>query len=425
MDEVVAMSGRELDRAHVIRGVRERRIRQVQAAKMLGRSLRQVQRLCAKMRDEGPLSMAHGLRGRPSNHQLDPAALEAALGALHAPRWDGFGPTFARDKLKERCGITLGKERLRQLMIQVGLWSPKARRRRHRAWRPRRDCVGMLVQLDGSTHDWFEGRGPVCVLLIYIDDATSKILYGEFVAVEDTLTLLRTTRSYLRQHGRPGAFYVDRDSIYKTNPPGGAEEQTRDEQPMTQFTRAMDELGIEVIAANSPQAKGRVERGFDTHQDRLVKELRLRNISTMGEANRYLWGSYIPGHNESYAVPPASAVDAHRPLVPGQDLFDVLSVRIERVVRNDYTIQYRKQHLQIRSTLAVRPKSAVTIQTRLDGSTRLLYKGRRLDYSVLPSRPLRLSADRAPKPVPRIAGRYWIPFKFSTTHSRPQPWQRR
>ena len=283
-DEVLAMSRKELDRVQVLGKVNERRLTQARAAVMLKLSVRQVKRLCARLREHGPLGMAHELRGRPSNHQLDPALLEAALSALHDPLWEGFGPTFARDKLRELCGVTLGVETLRQLMTQVGLWQPWGGRMRHRSWRERRECVGMLVQLDGSTHDWFEGRGPKCVLIIYIDDASSRILYGEFVQVEDTMTLLRTTRSYLKRHGRPLAFYVDRDSIYKTN-----HDQSQDEMPMTQFTRAMAELGIEVIAANSPQAKGRVERGFHTHQDRLVKELRLRGITRIEAANRYLW----------------------------------------------------------------------------------------------------------------------------------------
>lgn len=382
MDEIIAMSRKELDRVAVFGRVLERRLTQAQAAEMLKLSLRHVKRLCAKLRNQGPLGMAHGLRGAPSNHQLDPMLLEGALSALHDPLWEGFGPTFARDKLRDLCGITLGVETLRQLMTQTGLWQPWGGHKHHRAWRERKDCVGMLVQLDGSTHDWFEGRGPWCVLIIYIDDATSRILYGEFVGVEDTLTLLSTTRSYLKQNGRPLAFYVDRDSIYKINA-----DQSRDETPMTQFTRAMSELGIEVITANSPQAKGRVERGFHTHQDRLVKELRLRGISSIEAANKYLWRTYIPEHNERYAQAPRSAIDAHRPLVPGQDLMDVLSVKLPRHVRNDYTIQYFKRWIQLSRGGGVRPKAEVTVQTRLDGTVRLLYKGLTLNHQLLPHRP--------------------------------------
>ncbi len=413
MDEVVAMSRRELDRVQVIRNVLERRLTQRNAAKMLKLSLRQVKRLCAKQRIYGPLGMAHQLRGRPSNHQLDPAVLEAALGALHDPLWDGFGPTFARDKLEELCGIKLGVETLRQLMTQFGLWHPWAERIRHRGWRERRECVGMLVQLDGSTHDWFEGRGDRCVLIIYIDDATSRILYGEFVGVEDTLTLLKTTRSYLKQNGRPLAFYVDKDSIYKIN-----HDQSQDEMPMTQFTRAMSELGIEVIAANSPQAKGRVERGFHTHQDRLVKELRLRGISSMAAANDYLWRTYIPEHNERYAHAPRSAIDGHRPLVAGQDLLDVLSVKLTRHVRNDFTIQYFGRWIQLEEGAGVRPKAEVIIQTRLDGVVKLLYKGLALNCTLLPNRPKKPNSDGYSNSIHvKAAHRYWTAFKRGTARA--------
>lgn len=408
MDEVVAMSRRELDRAQIVGKVVEGRLTQANAAQALKLSVRQVKRLCAKFREEGPTGLRHGLRGRASNHQLDPRVLETALNALNDPLWDGFGPTFARDKLKELCGVTLGVETLRRLMSQVDLWQPWGRRLKHRGWRERRACTGMLVQLDGSTHDWFEGRGPVCVLIIYIDDATSRILHGEFVKVEDTMTLLHTTRAYLKVHGRPTAFYVDHDSIYVNNAPG-------DEQPMTQFTRAMDELGIEVITANSPQAKGRVERGFHTHQDRLVKELRLRGISAIEAANRYLWGDYIPKHNARYGVVPRSTIDAHKPLIAGVDLLDVLSVKLTRVVRNDYTVQYRGRWLQLAKGAGVRPKAEITVQTRLDGEMRLLYKGLKLDYKPLPERP-----PRADVPTSRPSGivqRYWSPISSHNPRS--------
>lgn len=411
-DEVVAMSRKELDRIQVIRQVIDRRLTQARAATMLRLSVRQIKRLCARQREQGPLGMAHKLRGRPSNHQLDPMLLEAALSALHDPLWEGFGPTFARDKLRELVGIKLGVETLRQLMTQVGLWQPWGRRLRHRGWRERRECVGMLVQLDGSTHAWFEDRGAKCVLIIYIDDATSKILYGEFVEVEDTMTLLRTTRSYLKQHGRPVAFYVDRDSIYKTN-----HDQSHDEMPMTQFTRAMTELNIQVIAANSPQAKGRVERGFHTHQDRLVKELRLRGISTIQAANQFLWQTYIPKHNEVYAEVPRSAVNAHRPLVVGQDLLEVLSVKLNRHVKNDYTIQYFGRWIQLKEGAGVRPKAEITIQTRLDGTVRLLYKGLTLNYNYLPHRPTRSLNGYSNSSHIKAAHRYWKTLRHGSFRS--------
>ena len=313
MEEHVTMTTRELDRLKVIHQVLQRKLRWPQAAAQLALSVRQVGRWCARVRTEGHKGIIHRLRGRPSNHRLPAGRLAKAL-ALVKAYYPDFGPTFATEKLRERHHLGLSTETLRQAMRRAGLWTPRRQRARHRAWRPRRSCVGELVQLDGSDHAWFEARGPRCVLLLYIDDATSRLLDGAFVAVEDTLTLLRTTRTYLRRWGRPLAFYVDKDSIYKVNRQATIEEQLQDSAPVTQFTRAMQELGITVIPAHSPQAKGRVERSFDTHQDRLVKELRLAGISDVASANRFLHTRYFPAHNTRYAVAPANPTNAHRPL---------------------------------------------------------------------------------------------------------------
>lgn len=389
--EVLHMSKREANRHHVIQNVVEGRATQAQAAMVLGLSERQIRRLCARVEAEGAHGVIHGLRGRPSNHQLDPEVLERALCALHDPLWEGFGPTFAQDKLRGLHGISLSEWTIRQLMIQVEIWEVRRHRPRHRAWRERRLCLGMLTQLDGSTHDWFERRGPKCVLLLYIDDATSQILYGEFVKVEDTLTLMRVTQTYLKRWGRPVAFYVDKDSIYKTNRQATVDEQWRDELPMTQFTRAMDELGIEVIPAGSPQAKGRVERSFGTHQDRLVKELRLRDISAMEEANRYLWETYIPDHNARYAVQAADPANAHRPLLAAHRLEQVLSLRTERTLLNDYTLRYQKKLFQVfeHQPVRVRPRDKVQVEIRLDGSTHLRFKDTYLNFKPIEKRPYR------------------------------------
>ena len=311
-DEVIAMGNRDIDKLRVIRDVIDGKRLQVDAAKVLNLSDRQIRRLCVRVKNRGNRGIVHGLRNRPSNHQLESTVLEQALGALHDPVWDGFGPTFAQEKLQQLHGIDIGVGTVRKLMIRSDIWRSARRGKKHRSWRPRRICVGMLTQLDGSDHDWFEGRGPRCALIIYIDDATSQILYGEFAKVEDTLTLMRTTKSYFEKWGRPVAFYVDKDSIYKVNRQASIDEELRDEYPMTQFTRAMDELGVAVIAADSPQAKGRVERGFDTHQDRLVKELRLRGISAMEAANRYLWDAYIPDAYFGHSRHPFRSITRHR-----------------------------------------------------------------------------------------------------------------
>jgi len=331
--------------------------------------------------------------------------------------YPAFGPTFATEKLRERHHLILSPWTLRQGMIDAGLWRPRHRQPPHRAWRPRRACVGELVQLDGSDHAWFEARGPRCVLLLYIDDATSRLLDGEFVTVEDTLTLLRTTRSYLQRYGRPVAFYVDKDSIYRVNRQATIEEQLQDAAPLTQFTRAMTELGITVIPANSPQAKGRVERSFDTHQDRLVKELRLAGISEMPAANRFLRARYFPAHNRRYAVEPANPTDAHRPLLKPHDLDAILSIQTTRTVERDFTVRCQNRFFQLGpdQPVRLRPGDTVLIEQRLDGTTHLRAKGRYLAATPI--------AKPAPRPA-RVAARLpWHGPRGIPHPPRTHPWK--
>ena len=419
MDEGLNMVMKDRDRLRIIHNALDRRFTQVEAAKMLHLGHRQVQRICAAVHRRGDAGILHGLCGQPSNNRLDEELLGQALSALHDPLWEGFGPIFSQGKLDEFCGIKLGKTTVRNLMIATNLWEVRRRGTRHRAWRERRECVGMLIQLDGSPHDWFEGRGPWCTLIIYIDDATSRVLYGEFVHVEDTLTLMRTTKTYLQRHGRPIAFYVDKDSIYKINRQASIDEELRDDYPMTQFTRAMSELGIEVIAANSPQAKGRVERGFHTHQDRLVKELRLRGTSTMEAANQYLWNQYIPEHNARYAIEPANSSNVHKPLLATHDLDEILSLRTERTVFNDFTVRFKNRFLQVLADqpVRVRPKNKILVEVRLDGSTHLRFKDCYLNFRSLLKRPERPPERRRTAAPSSTTRRY---FKPAADH----PWRR-
>ena len=424
MEEDLNMSQKQINKHYVFRSVLDGKTSIGQAAKILGRSTRQVRRLCVRVRAEGARAVIHKLQGRPSNHQLDPELIEQALSALHDPLWEGFGPKFASDTLEDRYGLKLGSQTVRRWMARTGLWQVRSKGARHRLRRQRRPCVGMLVQLDGSDHDWFEGRGPRCVLLIYIDDATSRILYGEFVKVEDTLTLMKTTWSYLLKWGRPVAFYVDRDGIYKINKPSKYEGLTLDEKPMTQFTRAMSELAVEVIAANSPQAKGRVERGFDTHQDRLVKELRLEGISDMKAANRFLWETYIPRHNARYAVDPAEASDAHRPLLASHKLEQILSLRTERTIMNDYVLSHEKKLMQVfeHQPVRIKPGDKVEVEQRLDGSTHLRFNAAYLNFKPIEKRPYRPMLVAQPSKAkqyddPRSKGVGPIPAKD-------HPWRR-
>jgi hypothetical protein len=399
MKELLTMTNRELDKLQVIRKILEHRLSWNQGSKLLGLCRAQIGTLCARVRQEGAKGLIHRLRGKVSNHRLDPKILERAIAILRQPLYVGFGPTFANEKLRlAPHHLTLSTPLLRRGMIEAGLWKAHRKGSRHRAWRQRRDCVGMLVQLDGSDHEWFEGRGPRCVLMVYIDDATSRILYGEFVDVEDTLTLLRTTRSYLRRHGRPIAFYVDKDSIYKVNRQATIDEELKDMHPITQYTRAMSELGIQVICADTPQAKGRVERSFDTHQDRLVKELRLAGISTKDAANRFLWDVYLPAHNERFSIAPVSDVDAHRPLrTLANHLDEILSIQTERQLANDYTLRFQNSFFQVlpHKPLRIRPKNKVLFEFRLDGSIHLRFKDVYLPFKAIskPADRPRLPAD--------------------------------
>lgn len=388
MEQLLTMRNEEIDKLRVIREVLTGKLSWREAGERLRLSVRQIGYLCARVRGEGKRGIIHRLRGQPSNHRLDPEQVEKALEVVRA-RYADFGPTLACEKLWKVHKIQISVFTLRQRMMEAGIWKGKRGGQKYRALRQRRSAVGMLVQLDGSEHDWLEGRGPRCVLLVYIDDASSRVLYAEFVSSEDTLTLLGTTRAYLERYGRPLAFYVDQDSIYKVNREATIEEQLRDSEPLTQFGRAMQELGIEVIHAHSPQAKGRVERGFQTHQDRLVKELRLAGISAIAAANDFLWKRYLADHNERCAVEPAQPQDAHRPLLASHRLEEILSVRTPRTVFADFTVRFQNQFLQLAPNQPVRgrPKDSVMVEMRLDRSLHLRFKDRYLSFQVITGRP--------------------------------------
>jgi len=416
MEERLTMTTRELDRLKVIHQVLQRKLSWPHAAVQLALSVRQIGRLCARVRTNGNRGLIHRLRGRPSNHHLRRGVLARAL-ELVKTRYPDFGPTFATEKLREQHRLHLSTWTLRQGMIRAGLWTPRRQRATHRAWRPRRACVGELVQLDGSDHAWFEARGPRCVLLLYIDDATSRLLDGAFVAIEDTVTLLRTTQAYLRRYGRPIAFYVDKDSIYRVNRQATIEEQLQDRAPLTQFTRAMHELGIEVIPANSPQAKGRVERSFDTHQDRLVKELRLAGISDRVTATRFLRTRYFPTHNRRFAIEPANPTNAHRPLLATHGLDAILSVQTVRTIDHDFTVRLQNRFFQLlpEQPVRLRPGDTVLIEQRLDGTAHLRCQGRYLAFTPI--------AKPAPRP-PHVAARLpWHGPRGIPHPPRTHPWK--
>jgi transposase len=329
----LTMSHRELDRSEVMHRLLERRLSHRQAAVMLGLSTRQCERLFARYKRAGPQALVSQKRGRASNRKLPEDQRTDAL-ELVRRHYADFGPTLAHEKLVEQHGLDMSVTTLRRWMTEDGLWQTRSQKLK-RAQRPRnrRACMGELVQIDGSDHEWFEDRAPRCVLLVYVDDATSALLELQFVRTESTFTYFESTRRYLARYGKPVAFYSDKATVFRVNQEGhGGTGQT-------QFGRAMDALNIDIICANSAAAKGRVERANKTLQDRLVKELRLRGISTLDDANAFA-PEFMADHNRRFARAPLSEHNAHRPLLSGEVLGDIFQLRHQRKVSKSLTLNY-------------------------------------------------------------------------------------
>lgn len=372
------MSSKERDRLKVMGSLSEGRLTQVAAGRLLGLSERQVRRVLGRYRRQGDAALVHRSRGRRSNRKTPQRVRRKALACIRRDYRD-FGPTLAAEKLAERDGIAVSRETVRQWMMAEGLWRGRPRRHKHRQWRQRRECFGELVQVDASPHDWFEGRAErEPVLLTLIDDATGKRMQ-RFYEAEGTAPTMDLLGRWLRKYGRMGAVYGDKAGYLVVNRPADAEEARAGRQAETQVGRALRELEINYIPAHSPQAKGRVERSHGVDQDRLIKELRLRGIATIEEANRFLETEYTPMCNRKFAVPAASSVDAHRQLT-GFDLKAILSHQEQRVVANDYTVQYQGRKWQIlkQSHGGGLRRSKVTVQHRLDGSIKFHWRGRYL-----------------------------------------------
>ncbi len=360
----IAMSQKERDVLKILHGVLQGERTQAQAARLLGFTARHVRRLQRRLEAGGDQALVHGLRGRPSNHRADPAFRQAVL-AAYRRRYADFGPTFACEKLAEE-GLVVGPQTLRRWLLAEGLWQ-------------RRACFGELVQIDASIHDWLEGRGEEVALITLIDDATSYVL-ARFYPSANVEAHMDLVGRWLRRHGRPLALYSDRHSIFAPQDKGralpGAE---------TQFGRALRELGIGLIPAHSPQAKGRVERSFGTAQDRWVKELRLAGATTAAEANAVL-ERLLPAHNRRFSKAARQEGDAHRPLGPGHDLAAILSLQEERVVANDYTIRFRNRFYQLLQPVYPGERGGrVVIELRLDGSMAIRFRGKYLKYQEVPA----------------------------------------
>ncbi len=376
MEGTFTMSTKELSRAEIFSGLQQKNLCQRKAAEVLGISIRQVRRLFREYKKHGTRALISKKRGKPSNHQLPAAVKELAL-ALIQQDYPDFGPTFAHEKLVEIHKLKISVWSVRFLMIKNGLWiDKKIKRRRIYQLRERRSAEGELVQIDGSPHDWFEGRGPKSSLLLAVDDATGKIKAGFFALSEAIWSYFDFMRIYLMKHGRPKAFYSDKHCVFRVNRSGALSGEG-----ITQFGRAMQELDIEVIFANSPQAKGRIERSNRTLQDRLVKELRLNKISTIEEANAFL-PAFIEDYNCRFAVVPKSSHNAHRPLLQEHNLDLIFTIQEFRYLSKNLTFQYKNILYQIvteREAYALR-KTRIAIREQEDGSLEAFYKGKSLDF---------------------------------------------
>ncbi|MDR6430137.1 transposase [Variovorax paradoxus] len=330
----ITMTMREADRLKTIQAVVDRMLRVGQAAQRLGMSRRQIERLVSRYLDDGPSGLVSRKRGRPSNNQLAAGIAERAV-ELIRERYGDFGPTLAAEKLKECHGVVLSKETVRALMVATGLWTPRKQRaaKIHQP-RNRRSCLGELIQIDGSDHEWFEERDVRCTLLVFIDDATSQLMQLHFVPTESAFAYFEATRAYLEQHGKPVAFYSDKATIFRS-----ARDSTDFGRGTTQYGRALFELNIDIMCANTSQAKGRVERANLTLQDRLVKELRLRGISTREAANAFA-PHFIADFNARFAKPAKRDFDAHRPVRDDEDLDLLFTWRLQRKVSLSLTLQH-------------------------------------------------------------------------------------
>ena len=377
-DDSIPLSQHELDILKVLAPVVEGHRTQAEAARLLGITPRHVRRLLRRLQAGGDSAIRHGLRGQRSNRQADSDQRRRIL-QEYRTHYHDFGPTLAREKLAER-GLHVGLETLRRWLIEEELWQPRQRRDPHRRRRPRRECFGELVQMDTSIHDWTEGRGEPMVLVNMIDDASSRVLSG-FYAGETVVAHFDLLGQWLRRYGRPVALYTDRDSIFEYQSKGRG-----DADGLTQFGRALQQLDIGLILARSPQAKGRVERFFETAQDRWVKELRLAGVATRTQANALAQGRLIPEFNRRFTVTPASTNDAHRPLGRAHNLAAILSVQHERVVTNDYTVRFENRIYQVDKPIYPGLRQGrVLIELRLDGTMALRFGDQYLKYHEIAS----------------------------------------
>lgn len=404
--DIIKMNIKELKRLHVINKVLEKQMTQVEAAEILNLTARQVRRIVKRVRKEGQTGIIHKSRNKSSNRTY-PLSLKKTVLKLYKDNYMGFGPLLASEKLAEINNIKISDETLRSWLLDVDYWKKSRKKKEHRKWRERKEHFGEMLLLDGSHHDWLEGRGEKLVLMGYIDDATSKV-YGQFYDYEGTLPVLHSLKKYIKKYGIPIKIYLDKHTTYRSPKKLTIEEELKGLKAQSQFERACEELGIEVIHANSPQAKGRIERLFGVLQDRLVKEMRLAGISNKEQANKFL-DTYFPEYIKKFSVSPAKKEDFHM-LVPDYiNLDQILCIKKERRLRNDNTISFNGSLYLIENRLTTK---TVIVEQRTDKSMHLNSNGKYLNYRQIEPQP----KANLVKPVIQAERKPYIP---PTNH----PWR--
>lgn len=386
--DILKMSRKEARRLYVIRKVLDGEVKQVDAAGLLSMSTRQIRRITERIRGEGDEGVIHKLRGEESNRKTAGKVKDKII-RLYRKKYGGFGPTLAAEKLFDLDGIEISDETLRLWLIESGDWKKKRKRLQHRRWRERKAHRGEMIQIDGSHHDWYEGRGPRCVLMGYIDDATGEV-FARFYEYEGTIPAMDSFMWYVEKNGIPLSVYLDRHKTYKSP---GKESPEDDKESLSQFERAMQELGVEVIHAYSPQAKGRIERLFGTFQDRVVKEMRLKGIKGIEEANAFL-ETYLPTYNGRFMVEPRESADLHRKSPGRRKLKGIICIKTERTLNNDFTVAYDNKFYQIEDRIKT---NTVIVEERLDGTMAITHDGLILTYKELPERPKKQRKLHIPK----------------------------
>ena len=374
-EDIITMKQREIERLRIIQKVVDKHLKQVAAGELLGLCERQVRRLAAAVRQRGAKGVIHGNRGRVSGQKLG-ERIKAKILSLVKARYPDFGPTLAAETMAEKGEAVVSRETLRQWMIEAEIWQVRRRRKKIHTWRERKAHLGEMVQMDGSHHDWLEGRGPKMVLMGYIDDATGRA-YGRFYDYEGVEPAMDSLGRYIGLYGLPQSVYLDKHSTYKTTRQADTDELLRGEAAKTQVERAMGELEIQVKHAHSPQAKGRIERNFRTLQDRLVKAMRLAGIKTREQANEFL-ESYWPQHNVRFVKVPREQGDFHRPLPRSKNLEDILCLKAKRSINNGFLIKWDKRMFVVQTPSRAMIGQKTEVWEHFDGRLDFRWQGRPL-----------------------------------------------